>query len=153
MTMDLMKMISARDRRMAAVHEAGHLVMAARFSLYPSSAWITPIEPAGPDKRTWVGLVQFSTGLDRLAPIERSMLGCAGAVAQICWQRDYLDPDYWTDADMMSASDWRLSGCEPGKPNDSCIEAIEKLHYLLSDGGPLWSDLVREARRLIVAIR
>jgi hypothetical protein len=39
--------IAARDRRGAAVHEAGHLVVAANFGLHPLSAWITPNESAG----------------------------------------------------------------------------------------------------------
>ena len=138
---------------MAAIHEAGHIVTAARFGLYPASAWICRNETADTDEKTWAGRVQFLTGLDRLSPLERRMVGCAGAAAELCWRREYFDLNYWTDADMLSSFDWRLSGCDPGEPDDSCIEAIERLEYLLSEDGPLWSDLLREARRLIVDSR
>ncbi len=81
------------------------------------------------------------------------MLGCAGAMAELCWKGEYIDPGYWTEPEMMSPSDWRLCGCEPGEPDKVCIEAIERLQYLLSDDGPLWGELLREARRLIVTSR
>jgi hypothetical protein len=96
--------------------------------------------------------MQFA-GHNRLKLTERSMVGCAGAVAELCWDRECIDPDYWTDPDMMSTSDWRLSGCEPGEPDDLCIEAIKNLEGLLSEGGPLWVNLLRQARRLIMDVR
>jgi len=81
------------------------------------------------------------------------MLGCAGAAAELCWQHEDIHPDYWIEADRMSESDWRLAGCPPAEPDDTCIEAIEELQHLLSEDGPLWSDLLRQARQLIVEAR
>ena len=81
------------------------------------------------------------------------MLGCAGAVAELCWQHEDIHLDYWIEADRMSESDWRLAGCPLGEPDDMCIEALEELQYLLSEDGPLWSDLLRQARQLIVDAR
>ena len=53
----------------------------------------------------------------------------------------------------MSESDWRLTGCELGEPDDVCIEAIEELQHLLAEDGPLWGDLLRQARQLMVEAR
>lgn len=105
-----------------------------------------------PDGRAWIGRVQYR-GLDVLSSLERRMLGCAGAAAELCWQHEDIHPDHWIEAERMSESDWRLAGCEPGEPDDTCIEAIEELQYLLAEDGPLWSDLLRQARRLIVEAR
>ena len=81
------------------------------------------------------------------------MLGCAGAAAELCWQHEDIHPDHWIEADRMSECDWRLAGCPLGEPDDICIEAIEELQCLLSEDGPLWSDLLRQARQLVVDAR
>ena len=146
------KRVLARDRRLAAVHEAGHLVVAAHFGLKRAKARIRRAEAPMPDGRAWTGRVQFA-GLDVLSSLERRMLGCAGAAAELCWQHEDIHPDYWIEADRMSESDWRLAGCLLGEPDDLCIEAIEELQYLLSEDGPLWGDLLRQARQLIVEAR
>jgi len=144
--------VLARDRRLAAVHQAGHVVVAAHFGLKPARARIRRVDAPMPDQRVWTGRIQFS-GLDILSPLERRTLGCAGVAAELVWRREDLHPDHWIEAGHMSASDWRLSGCEPGEPDDLCIEAIEELQYLLSEDGPLWSDLLRQARQLIIEAR
>jgi hypothetical protein len=146
------KRVTARDRRLAAVHEAGHVVVAAHFGLYPARARISRAKSPMPDQRAWIGRVQFA-GLDLLSSLERRMLGCAGAAAELCWQHEDIHLDYWIEADRMSESDWRLAGCPLGEPDDMCIEALEELQYLLSEDGPLWSDLLRQARQLIVDAR
>jgi hypothetical protein len=81
------------------------------------------------------------------------MLGCAGAAAELCWQREDIHPDYWIEADRMSEFDWRLAGCAPAEPDDICIEAIEELQHLLAEDGSLWGNLLRQARQLIVDAR
>ena len=144
--------VMARDRRLAAVHEAGHVVVAAHFGLHPAHARLWRADSPMPDGRAWIGRVQFR-GLDVLSSLERRMLGCAGAAAELCWQREDVHPDCWIEADRMSESDWRLAGCPLGEPDDMCIEAIEELQCLLSEDGPLWSDLLRQARQLIVEAR
>jgi hypothetical protein len=144
--------VMARDRRLAAVHEAGHVVVAAHFGLRAARARIWRAEASMPDGRAWIGRVQFA-GLDVLSSLERRMLGCAGAAAELCWQREDIHPDHWIAADRMSESDWRLAGCEFAEPDDMCIEAIEELQHLLAEDGPLWSDLLRQARQLMVDAR
>jgi len=146
------KRVMAQDRRLAAVHEAGHVVVAAHFGLSAARARIWRADAPMPDGRAWIGRVQFR-GLDVLSSLERRMLGCAGAAAELCWQHEDIHPDYWIEADRMSESDWRLAGCELGEPDDVCIEAIEELQHLLAEDGPLWSDLLRQARQLMVEAR
>ena len=140
------KRLSARERRTSAIHEAGHLVIAAHFGLYPVSAWIVQNEPADPDERTWIGRVQF-TSLDQLAPLERRMIGVAGSVAEWLWTGGWIE-DYYPE---MSESDWRLAGYEPGKSDDALMDAAEEVGRLLARGGDGWQKMVAESRRLIVA--
>ena len=142
----------ALDRRLAAVHEAGHIVVARRFDLSPDIARIRRAESPRREGRAWIGRVRFP-GLDQLSPLERRMLGCAGAMAELSWQRAEIHADYWIEADHMSESDWHLAGCPFAEPDDICLEAIEELEYLLSENGPLWGDLLRQARQLIVDAR
>lgn len=146
------KQIQARDRRHAAIHEAGHLAVAASFGLYPTSAWIAPSDGADSEnERLWHGRVQFLT-LDRLDALQRRMVGCAGAVAELSWCREDIEPSAWAELDLMSPSDWKL--CGVAQLDDLCVEALERLQYLLDpDGGPLWPDLIVESRRLIVESR
>jgi hypothetical protein len=59
----------------------------------------------------------------------------------------------WEEREMMSPADWQMTGCEPGDPDEPCINAIERLADLLSEGGPLWGDLLRETRLLILDAR
>ena len=47
------------ERRLAAVHEAGHLVMARRFGFHILAAWITPNPEPAADEKTWRGSVQI----------------------------------------------------------------------------------------------
>jgi len=50
----------ARDRRPAAIHEAGHVVVARQLGIEISSAWIAPNDGGLPDERTWIGRVQMA---------------------------------------------------------------------------------------------
>ena len=50
--------IVAGDRRMAAIHEAGHMVVAEMFSI-PAHAWITPVLDSEPWQKMWVGQCCF----------------------------------------------------------------------------------------------
>jgi hypothetical protein len=143
--------IFARDRRSVAAHEAGHVVVARILNLEIMSAWIAP--NGGDDtERTWVGRVQIANvrSADDLA---RRMVGCAGAVAELCWRGEFVDPDYWTELQMMSPSDWHLSDCEPGVQDDLFENAIQEVAHLLVRDGPGWKMLIAESRRLIVSSR
>jgi hypothetical protein len=89
--MMMTKRILARDRRMAAVHEAGHVVVARRLGLRISSAWIVPNErETAADEQTWSGRVQIESlqGVDQLS---RRMVGVAGAVAEWVWWGGWIE--------------------------------------------------------------
>jgi hypothetical protein len=145
--------ISAWDRRKVAIHEAGHIVMGARFGWGPVG-WIfrNPNVRDIKEEKSWLGKTTFF-GSPALSPLELRMVACAGAASECCWRGEEVDPDDWTEPDMMSATDWEMAGCEPGEIDDLCVEAIDRLGPLLSRDGPLWGDLLSHARQLIVGSR
>jgi hypothetical protein len=51
----------------------------------------------------------------------------------------------------MSESDWRLTGCMPGAPDELCLEAVSAVASVLDRGTLEWVDLIRESRGLIVS--
>src|SRR5262249_11799864 len=84
--------IVARDRRLAAVHEAGHVVVARRLGLEILSAWI---RPDGSEERSWDGRVQINTS--DAPKIARQMVGVAGSVAEWLWEGGEMEdslPDF-----------------------------------------------------------
>jgi hypothetical protein len=156
--------VRARDRRMAAIHEAGHLVIARMFG-FPGSAWIWPNDQ--PEEKTWLGrtkrcpIISVNHGKVRVKTPTKSqdrMIAVAGAVAEACWQdraiwRVAVEWD-WDDPVVMSDSDWHLSGCPIGRPSPALYTAIDKVEALLrSDCGALWPSLCQTARDLIIENR
>jgi hypothetical protein len=146
--------IEARDRRLAAVHEAGHVAMAKHIGLSAPSAQLRRVPNADflLEKR-WVGSTSYLPphllGKD-LSELEWIMLAVSGAVAEFCWERREFDEWDWCDPDTMSASDWALSGCKPGVPTERFMEVTEKVFGLIDrDTGVLWPPLLKEARRLV----
>jgi hypothetical protein len=142
--------VFARDRRLAAIHEAGHVVIANMLSVDVALAYIyEPHNHADPQfQKTWTGRTYYN--LKKANPRQRRMIGVAGAVAELCCDGEFVDDDYWTDPNMMSESDWRLTLCRPGAPDEKCCEAIYAVGAVLERGAPLWGDLVMKARDLIV---
>jgi hypothetical protein len=137
----------ARDRRMAAVHEAGHVVVARRFDLEILSAWIVPND-AGPEERTWRGGVLIKkAGAPEMVC---RMVGCAGAVAEWLWGGNWIE-DFYLDG--MSEADWLIAGCAEGCPDDALMDAVQQVGKLFERCGAGWQELVAEARRLIVDSR
>lgn len=143
--------IEARDRRLAAVHEAAHVVIARRVRV-EAAAWIFRRPTADPRReKTWGGQTTFYSQFSR--PQHRRMIAVAGAIAEHVWdgELDFLRDEgeaVWWDAAIMSDTDWRHAGCEPGEPNAKLMGAVAKVIDLLA--GPLRADLYAEARRLIV---
>jgi hypothetical protein len=140
--------IGARDRRCAAVHEAGHAVVARHFGCEIVSAWIVPADNPGPDEKTWIGRIQIMQA--PADPLARRMIGVAGEVAEYLWFGGSIEDFY---PDVMSKSDWRLSGCEPDEPDDLLIDAAAEVGRLLSRETPHWQALIAEIRHLIVQSR
>jgi hypothetical protein len=143
--------VISRDRRMAAIHEAGHIVVARSFGV-SCQAWIVPVLDNEPWQKMWVGRSCFIGG----KPTSRqlSMIAVAGAVAEACWQdraiSSVADEWDWYDPAVMSESDWRFAGCSVGQPSRALFTAIDEVGALLrSNGGPLWQELIQTARGLI----
>jgi hypothetical protein len=145
------KRILARERRSAAIHEAGHVVVARRLGFDLLSAWITPHDGEEEDDKTWIGRVQIGRPHEA-SEHDRRMLGVAGSVAEHLWHGGWIE-DYSPD-EAMSESDWHLAGCDPDdEPDDVFLDAIEDVGRLFTRDGAGWQELIAESRRLIVASR
>ena len=141
--------IHAYDRRMAAIHEAGHALMAVHLG-YAADAWIYPRNEENTlELKTWVGHVCIHGGASR--PHNR-LIAVAGMVAEIIWKNghheDYAHAygweDYLLDGDAMSFSDWRLADCSPGEPDDDLHEVTAEVGALfMSDLWPALTDISR----------
>jgi hypothetical protein len=147
--------ISARDRRHAAVHEAGHVVVARHLGLMSFNAEIRKIEPQDLSEKEWVGSVRCQT--EGVAASKRKMVAVAGLVAEACWNgEDFYDLSEFFDLNPegMSRSDWDLSGCLYSEPSEQLLDAMEQVFELLNrERGDLWNALLVEARSLIVRSR
>ncbi|MDN4987182.1 hypothetical protein QY049_28885 [Bradyrhizobium sp. WYCCWR 13022] len=143
--------IAAKDRRYAAVHEAGHVVVARYLGLFGVQAEIRKIDPQDYTDKEWVGSTRCLM-LDVDAST-RIMVAVAGAVAEACWHNEIFDELYTTLEDspeQMSQSDWEMSGCSPGEVSEQFWDAMEQVFELLNrDTGKLWNVLLTEARSLI----
>jgi hypothetical protein len=152
----------AHERRMAAIHEAGHLVISQMFG-FPCNAWIWPHDVPG--EKTWLGqtksgprfIVRRGATSSRVpTKAQKRMIAVAGAIAEDCWLSSIsgeLEIDWW-DPNAMSETDWRLSGCPAGEPSTRLFKAADKVTTLLRpDGGRLWQPLILSARDLLVGSR
>jgi hypothetical protein len=142
--------VEARDRRLSAIHEAAHVVIARHVGM-PAAAWIYRWPTDDPMReKTWGGKTILGGKPSRP---QRAMISVAGAVAEYVWdsELDFLRDEgelVWWEPEIMSDTDWRLAGCAPGEPNAKFMGAVDKVIDLLA--GPLRADLYAEARRLIV---
>lgn len=144
----------ARDRRLAAVHEAGHAVIERVLGVPVGLAYVylTPDRDLDPlCCRTWLGRTHYASKLANSR--QRAMIAVAGAVAELAWLGEPIDADFWFEPARMSASDWGLAQCDPGNPDDRCIEAIASIEEVLARGASHWPNLLKEARRLIINSR
>jgi hypothetical protein len=153
-------------RRAAAIHEAGHIVIAKHFGYRPLSAWIRY------RSGKWTGRVTLNKrDVDAMSPETKLAFCVAGAVAEHVWFR-YPIEDFWrgheaqlSDSDYrsdvghkaISFLDWNFADGRDewlwNEPPDSFPPehaAIVQVHRLLDPDGPVWQSLIAEARRLIV---
>ena len=147
--------VNAYDRRIAAIHEAGHVLMALHLG-YQADAWIHQHKTSRPlEEKTWVGHMVLHDRPEDLRHPDVRMIAVAGLVAEILWKtghdEEYADQWGWEcyllDEDSMSPSDWRLAGCEPGDPDDNLFQTTAEVAKLfLTD---LWPDLVGISRTLM----
>ncbi len=78
--MDLRR-LEATERRLAALHEAGHAVLAREMGMLGISAEIWRARAPSPECKSWAGHVQFLNLFASQDPFGRRMLGVAGLVA------------------------------------------------------------------------
>ena len=141
--------IHARERRLAAVREAGHVVIARWIGVEIMSAWIAPYT-GETGELTWIGQIRISSmrGADKFS---RRMVGVAGSVAEHLWRGEWIE-DYSPEG-SMSETDWLLAGCVQDIPDDQLMDAAGEVSRILARGGPGWQALIAETRRLIVSSR
>ena len=146
--------LGIHDRRQAAVHEAGHIVVGKLLGLGSTTGYIFLNFAPEPGEKLWLGKCHYDARkLLRLSRLKRRMFAVAGAVAETWWGGEVPDPDFWFEPEMMSPSDWAGTGCEPGFPDNSCCKAIRAAADLLSPDGQGWRDLCLTARALLVNSR
>jgi hypothetical protein len=142
--------ICVRDRRMAAVHEAGHIVTARALGFEVLSAWIGKNEGEVVE-RTWIGDVRLH--LEKADDVSRRMVGVAGSVAAHLSRGGFIEDYCPEDEGSMSRSDWQMAGCAPNVPDDLFRDAVGEVGRLLARDGAGWKELIAESRRLIFASR
>ena len=143
--------ITARDRRMAAVHEAGHAVIAMHLGVQMWSVHIHPTRTADfQSEKAYVGQATYGQPPDME---RRRLIAVAGMVAEEVWKARGGPTPYWWDEMFdpacMSDTDWSDTGCEPGRPDDALHEAADAVEEFLS--GVLLPKLTCFSRRLIEA--
>ena len=151
----------AFDRRRAAVHEAGHIVVAQAIGVPHLGATLFRGEPG---EKLWVGEAQtMRAGIPKR---KRIMVSVAGVVAEACWLMKYhWRSAEWDEEDLssirfwqqyaeclgMSTTDWEGTGCEPGQPTKAIPRAAAKVFDLLNPyEDRLWPNLVKSTRWLIL---
>jgi hypothetical protein len=152
--------MAAKDRRRAAIHEAGHVTIGRYIGLKAVSALLVKVEGGGLCEKHWIGHTRYLSPqiLNQKTPRKKlAMFSVAGAVAEFCWQHDTfeetLDYDAWSDENVMSSTDWAGCDCSPGRPTRQLFRTIEATFALLDRKGELWAELLKEARLLIVMSR
>jgi hypothetical protein len=152
--------IEALDRRVAAVHEAGHYVVARHFGLRSAAAWIVRqadvVDPLA--DKLWIGSASYSSAeRNRLSTRRAMMYGVAGAVAEEAWDlRGDPEGCDWSDAwdflqvGGMSDTDWNTVYSDPSCITPKLVRAVEDVRMLLQpDTGLLWGPLCTAARALM----
>lgn len=158
--------VEAVERRLAAIHEAGHITAAIYLGLLNVSGaiWKCGEASASSFNKSWVGDTSFrpirikdGRAFNLRAP-DLTLMAVAGSVSELCWHGvgflETVENESWHDPSAMSDSDWRAAKCAPGYPTPSFIRAIEKAFRLFSrSSGILWPQVAATARTLVVQSR
>jgi hypothetical protein len=150
------KRLEAWDRRRAAIHEAGHHVMACYRGMEEVDSWIERVGDPTLYEKSWVGRCRWHRPHPEAGQHD-VMIAIAGLIAEALWRAgDDLEPmdiyDMLDDPYCMSESDWQGAGLNPDvgftrKQQREIDEAFDLLR------GPLWPELLRQARTLIIESR
>ncbi len=152
-----LKRLEARDRRLAAIHEAGHHIIARHRGMHVIDSWIERVGDPTRLTSAWGGHCRWRNP-SRVSKVTGCMIGVAGMVAEELWKAGN-DPnrmgsiyDLLDDPNRMSESDWCTAGLHPeAEITTTQLRAIEAVIELLC--GPLRSQLLAQARKLIIESR
>jgi hypothetical protein len=151
------KRIEAQDRRLAAMHEAGHHTIARHRGMREVESWIERVGDPTRFDSSWGGHCRWRNP-SRVSKATRYLIGVAGMVAENLWKAGN-DPnrmdniyDLLDDPNCMSKSDWCIAGFNRDAVFTRIqLRAMEAVIDLLC--GPLRQELLRLARELIVESR
>jgi len=151
--------INAYDRRNAALHEAGHCVAAWHRGIH-AEALIKPDAERGPLDKTWTGRTLFKKPVEwrQLGDAHRLHIAVAGEIAVMRGSNDsygasvdyVLDPTTWGEPEIMSPSDWQMSGYSADTVDRRFMRAVERVYSLFDSD---WPTVCRAARMLIERAR
>lgn len=145
----------AAGRRTAAVHEAGHAIVARHLG-FSVTAVIRPTDAKDQFDRSWSGQTRSNGPTPNITERQRRMIAIAGHIAEQLWNEargrtvdiegDFKKPPYpLSDSDRQSAGfDWP----QPW-PEDYWRDIRDTIALMR----PLWPEIAAEARSLIVASR
>jgi hypothetical protein len=152
-----LKRIEVQDRRLAAIHEAAHHIIACHRGMQEVDSWIRRVDDPTLYDESWVGHCRWrnpSPGSNRYD----TMIGVAGMVAANLWKAgndpERMDDifDLLDDPNCMSESDWCHAGLDCGAVlTETQWREIEAVIDLLC--GPLRLALLGQARKLIIESR
>ncbi|WP_413709370.1 hypothetical protein [Rhizobium sp. Rhizsp82] len=151
---DNLPRMNTYDRRLAAIHEAGHILVAIQLG-YTATGWIHPNDAHDPlSEKLWLGHTSIRNLRD---DDHRRLIAVAGMVAERLWKHGHdeeLSESYAWENDLlddnsMSESDWRMAGCEPAYPDDDMFSVVpEVARFFMTDA---WSNLTGISRTLMSA--
>ncbi len=151
--------VEAIRRRRAAIHEAGHLVIAYHLGEY-AEAEIWRAGDSPDEYPCWIGTTRqfprlytdqqgrLRQRLRKPSPARDRKIAVAGAVAEQIWTNGWCEFD-WIDG--MSPADLESAGVTSVDDiPKSVYRAAWEVERLLDPDGPLWKAVLQQARRLIV---
>ncbi|WP_426437794.1 hypothetical protein [Bradyrhizobium genosp. P] len=146
----------ARDRRLAAVHEAGHAAMAGHVGFRVVDVHIKPSghSPLDLCNKSWVGRITLDqNGCSNRALAKKwRWVALAGAVAEHAWKyNERVGYDEVEDPAFMSLSDWHMAGSTPAALTGELLDDLDSVCDLLGREGRLWPHLLLISRQLITA--
>ena len=152
--LDLRK-LEAMERRLAALHEAGHAVLARDMGMLGISAEIWRAREPSPERKSWAGHVQFLNIFADKDPFGRRMLGVAGLVAvNLYLGRDAVAS--FEGLDTLSPSDLAMAGVAADRESSLARGDSHDLIRACAAVAELFRQpeiralLLRTARRLIL---
>ena len=137
------------------------MVIARMVGAKAVSGWIVPNDEWNATdlyNKSWIGSSRFGMINNNFETITNKddwrMIGVAGLAAECGWQNiDDPADDLLYDSNAMSKTDWQTIGCEPGDPDQACLDAFDCVAALLRRGGKKWPKLILTARALICEAR